>query len=194
MLHSNYHTYLFTYHFASIHLINLGLIRIMEKSRGVSMSQEVEIQQLKDKIAYYEQIIQTMSTPIIPSIVPKTIMIPIVGYMFPERFVNIESQTLMYIGENRDIENVVFDFTGVRLEDVESFDYNDLAVSISRLNSSLRLMGVRAIYVGFNPRFIREIVHASIHVEIETYKSFRAALNRLLSETNQTIASIYEVK
>ena len=158
------------------------------------MSQEVEIQQLKDKIAYYEQIIQTMSTPIIPSIVPKTIMIPIVGYMFPERFVNIETQTLMYIGENRDIENVVFDFTGVRLEDVESFDYNDLAISISRLNSSLRLMGVRAIYVGFNPRFIREIVYASIHVEIETYKSFRAALNRLLSETNQTIASIYEVK
>ncbi|KQL33400.1 MULTISPECIES: hypothetical protein [Bacillaceae] len=158
------------------------------------MSQEVEIQQLKDKIAYYEQIIQTMSTPIIPSIVPKTIMIPIVGYMFPERFVNIETQTLMYIGENRDIENVVFDFTGVRLEDVESFDYNDLAISISRLNSSLRLMGVRAIYVGFNPRFIREIVHASIHVEIETYKSFRVALNRLLSETNQTIASIYEVK
>ena len=158
------------------------------------MSQELEIQQLKDKIAYYEQIIQTMSTPIIASIVPKTIMIPIVGYMFPERFVNIETQTLMYIGENRDIENVVFDFTGVRLEDVESFDYNDLAVSISRLNSSLRLMGVRAIYVGFNPRFIREIVHASIQVEIETYKSFRAALNRLLSETNQTIASIYEVK
>ncbi|MEI4770548.1 STAS domain-containing protein [Psychrobacillus sp. FJAT-51614] len=158
------------------------------------MSQEVEIQQLKDKIAYYEQIIQTMSTPIIPSIVPKTIMIPIVGYMFPERFENIETQTLMYIGENRDIENVVFDFTGVRLEDVVSFDYNDLAISISRLNGSLRLMGVRSIYVGFNPKFIREIVHASIHVEIETYKSFRAALNRLLSETNQTIASIYEVK
>lgn len=154
------------------------------------MSQENEILELKEKIAYYERIIKTMSTPIIPSIVPKTIMIPIVGYMFKERFENIESQTLQYVGEHREVEKAVFDFSAVSLEDVEAFDFNDLALSISRLNSSLRLMGIRPIYVGFNPRFIREIVHANIHVELETYNSFKVALNRLLSEMNQTISSI----
>ncbi|TQR17350.1 STAS domain-containing protein [Psychrobacillus vulpis] len=153
------------------------------------MSLENEIQQLKEKIVYYERIIKTMSTPIIPSIVPKTIMIPIAGYMFRERFENIESQTLQYIGEHREIEKAVFDFSAVSLEDVEAFDYNELAISISRLNSSLRLMGVRPIYVGFNPRFIREIVHASIHVEIETYNSFRVALTHLLHEENKIITS-----
>ncbi|MFF2755497.1 STAS domain-containing protein [Psychrobacillus sp. NPDC058041] len=153
------------------------------------MSQENEILELKEKIVYYERIIKTMSTPIIPSIVSRTIMIPIVGYMFKERFENIESQTLQYVGEHRDVETAVFDFSAVSLEDVEAFDFNDLAISISRLNSSLRLMGIRPIYVGFNPRFIREIVQANIHVELETYNSFKVALNRLLSEMNQTISS-----
>ncbi|WP_391116717.1 STAS domain-containing protein [Psychrobacillus sp. L3] len=153
------------------------------------MSQENEILELKEKIAYYKRIIKKMSTPIIPSIVPKTIMIPIAGYMFKERFENIENQTLEYVGEHREVEKAVFDFSAVDLEDVETFDYNDLAISIGRLNSSLRLMGIRPIYVGFNPRFIREIVHARIHVDLETYNSFRVALNSLLSEMNQTISS-----
>lgn len=155
------------------------------------MSQEQEILELKEKITYYERIIKTISTPIIPSIVPRTILIPIAGYMFRERFENIQTKTLQYIGEHKEIEHAVFDFTGVNVEDVEdveAFDYNELAMSITSLNSSLRLMGIRPIYVGFNPRFIREIVHASIQVDIETYKSFREALNKLLVESNKSIS------
>lgn len=153
----------------------------------IYMSHEQEMIALKEKIAYYERIIKTISTPIIPSIVPKTILIPIAGYMFRERFENIQTKTLQYIGDHKEIEQAVFDFTGVNVEDVEAFDYNELAMSINNLNSSLRLMGIRPIYVGFNPRFIREIVHASIQVDIETYKSFREALNKILVESNQFI-------
>ena len=107
--------------------------------------------------------------------------------MFRERFDNIQTKTLEYIGEHKEIEQAVFDFSGVNVEDLEAFDYNELAISISSLNSSLRLMGIRPIYVGFNPQFIREIVHASIQVDIETYKSFREALKKLLAESNKSI-------
>ena len=154
------------------------------------MSQEKEILELKEQVARYEKIIMTMSTPIIPSIVPKTILIPLVGYMYKERFDNIETKTLSYIGEHKEVENVVFDFTGVTLEHIQTFDYNDLALSINRLNSSLKLMGIRPIYVGFNPSFIREIVYASLHVDIETYKDFRIALSKLLGEKNTTLHSV----
>lgn len=153
------------------------------------MSQEQEILELKEKLAYYEGIIKTMSTPIIPSIVPKTILIPIAGYMFRERFLNIETKTLTYIGEHKEIEHAVFDFTGVHVEDVEALDSNQLALSIISLNSSLRLMGIRPIYVGFNPRFIREIVDASIQVDIETYRSFPDALKKLLNESKGSLGS-----
>ena len=154
------------------------------------MTQELEIQRLKERITYYENIINNMSAPVIPSVVPDTIMIPIAGYMFKERFDMIQSKTLQYVGNHRDTENAIFDFTGVLVEDVASFDYNDLATEIYQINNSLKLMGIRPIYVGFNPRFVREIVHAGIQVEIETYVSFRSALQRLLKENNQSLHSL----
>ena len=154
------------------------------------MTQELDIQQLKEKIKYYENIINNMSAPVIPSVVPGTILIPIAGFMFKERFDMIQTKTLEYVGSHRDTERAIFDFTGVAVEDVATFDYNDLATVIYQLNSSLKLMGIRPIYVGFNPRFVREIVHAGIQVEIETYVSFRAALKRLIKESNQILHSL----
>lgn len=154
------------------------------------MSNELEMQALKDKVKYYENIINNMSAPIIASIVPKTIMIPIAGYMFKERFTIIQTKTLTYVGEHREIEQAVFDFTGVSVEDISSFDYDELGSELFQLNNSLKLMGIRSIYVGFNPRFVREIVHAGIQVELETYVNFRAALQRLLKEKNQSLHSL----
>jgi len=154
------------------------------------MSNELEMQALKDKVKYYENIINNMSAPIIASIVPKTIMIPIAGYMFKERFTIIQTKTLTYVGEHREIEQAVFDFTGVSVEDISSFDYDELGSELFQLNNSLKLMGIRSIYVGFNPRFVREIVHAGIQVELETYVNFRAALQRLLKEKKQSLHSL----
>lgn len=154
------------------------------------MQKELELQELKNKVTYYENIINQMSAPIIASIVPKTIMIPIAGYMFKERFKMIQQKTLKYVETHRDIEKAVFEFTGVTIEDVASFDYDELANELYQLNNSLKLMGIRSIYVGFNPRFVREIVHAGIHVELETFVNFRMALQRLLKENNQSLHTL----
>ena len=85
---------------------------------------------------------------------------------------------------------MIFDFTGVRMEDVESLDYKVLAIELTQLNSALKLMGLRPIYVGFNPRFVREIVYAGIQVELEVYTTFRAALKNLLTETERSLSSL----
>ena len=154
------------------------------------MSNESEIQALKDKVKYYENIINNMSAPIIASIVPKTIMIPIAGYMFKERFTIIQAKTLAYVGEHKEIDQAIFDFTGVSVEDIATFDYDELGSELFQLNNSLKLMGIRSIYVGFNPRFVREIVQAGIQVELETYVNFRSALQRILKEKNQSLQSL----
>lgn len=148
------------------------------------MTTEQEILELKEQLEYYKSIVYNMSSPIIPSIVPKTILVPVAGYIYRERFNNIETEVLAYIAEHREVENVVFDYTGVSTDDVSNFDFNELALAISNLNSSLKLMGIRPIYVGFNPKLIQEIVRAGVHVEIETYQSFRNALQGLLNEEN----------
>lgn len=154
------------------------------------MEQTKEIQELKELVAYYEKVIHNMSAPIIPSIVPNTILVPIAGFIFRDRFETIRSKVLEHADKHRETERVIFDFTGVRMEDVESFDYNELATELTQLNSALKLMGLRPIYVGFNPRFVREIVHAGIQVDLEVYTTFRAALKNLLTETERSISSI----
>lgn len=154
------------------------------------MEQTKEIQELKELIAHYEKVIHNMSAPIIPSIVPNTILVPIAGFIFRDRFETIRSKVLEYADKHRETERVIFDFTGVLMEDVESFDYNELAIELSQLNSALKLMGLRSIYVGFNPRFVREIVHAGIQVELEVYTTFRAALKNLLTETERSLSSL----
>ncbi|MBU0904779.1 MAG: STAS domain-containing protein [Firmicutes bacterium] len=154
------------------------------------MSQELEIQELKEQIKYYQGIIKNMASPIIPSVVPSTILVPIAGHMFKERFDSIRTNTLAYIGKHRDTEKAIFDFTGVTVEDIQAFDYTELTDELYQLNNSLKLMGVRPIYVGFNPRFVREIVQAGIQVELESHISFRAALQKLIKENNRSLNTL----
>ncbi|MEZ0480175.1 STAS domain-containing protein [Planococcus sp. SSTMD024] len=146
------------------------------------MDSQQEIKELQELVAYYQDVIYNMSAPIIPSIVPNTILVPIAGYIFRDRFETIRTKVLDYADSHRDTEQVVFDFTGVTMQDVQSFDFNELALELTQLNSALKLMGLRGIYVGFNPRFVREIVHAGIQVELEVYTTFRSALQTLLDE------------
>ncbi|WP_238323418.1 hypothetical protein [Planococcus antarcticus] len=73
-------------------------------------------------------------------------------------------------------------------DNLTEFDYNGLASELSPLNSALSLMGLRAIYVGFNPLFVREIVRAGIQVELEVYTTFKFALEHLLSENKKSLS------
>lgn len=154
------------------------------------MEAQQELKKLRELVEHYEKVIKNMSVPIIPSIVPRTILVPIAGFIYRDRFEAIRTKVLQYAAEHRETECVIFDFTGVNTEDVESFDYNELASELTQLNSAQKLMGLRPIYVGFNPRFVREIVHAGIQVELEVYTNFRAALKELISENDKTLSSI----
>lgn len=149
------------------------------------MDYEKEIQRLQGIIESYERLIAETSVPIIPSIVENTLLIPIVGQLVQERFHLIQTHILNYIGKHRSFNCAVFDFTAVNREEVAELDYQVLAIEIGQLNSSLKLMGVRPIYVGFNPQLVREIVTAGVHVDIETYVNFKTALSDLLKEGKQ---------
>lgn len=154
------------------------------------MNREKSIEELQDMVRYYEKLIKNMAAPIIPSIIPNIILIPITGIIFRDRFEAIRSNVLAYAEEHRGIECAIFDFTGVQLEDIEAFDYNELASELTQINSTLKLMGLRPIYVGFNPAFVKEIVHAGMQVDLEAYTNFRVALKQILSEKGKQSISL----
>ncbi|MBO0589387.1 STAS domain-containing protein [Sporosarcina sp. E16_8] len=153
------------------------------------MDYENEIRQLKAKIASYEKVLLDTAAPIIPSIVENTILVPIAGHTSQNRFNLIRTRVLDYVGDHRATICAVFDFTGLDLNDVEEFDFTILTSEIGQLNNTLKLMGVRPIFVGFNPRIVREVVHAGIHMEIETYVNFKTSLKTLLTENDKSLSS-----
>ncbi len=164
---------------------------ILEKTvRGVAMDNEKEIQRLKTKIAYYELVIHELSAPIIPSFIDYTILVPIVGPISEDRLESIRTRVLDYCADHRDMNCAVFDFTGVDIKDLEQLDCNTFALGISQLNATLKLMGIRPIYVGFNTHLVRVIVDAGIHVEIETYANFKAALTVLYNSNGRSLYSV----
>lgn len=154
-----------------------------------NLDYENEIRQLKAKIASYEKLLLQTAAPIIPSLIENTILIPISGYTNQDRFNFIRARVLEYVEVHRATVCAVFDFTGVDLNDVEEFDFTLLTNEIDQLNNTLKIMGVRPIFVGFNPRIVREIVHAGIHMEIESYVNFKTSLKTLLAENVKSLSS-----
>ncbi len=146
------------------------------------MNQLEELQQLKEKIAKYEEIIKEMSVPIIPSIIDNTILIPIVGYTDKERMERIRSKVLEYVGTRRDTECAVFDFSSIRLTDDDGLEM--LTLELQLMRSELQLMGIRPIMVGFTPPFVRQLVNSGIASEVESYSNFKTALQALMEEKN----------
>lgn len=141
-----------------------------------------EIEKYKERIAVLEQTIRKTSVPIISSIVDHTILVPIVGYTGSERFELIRTNVLEYLEKHRDVTCVVFDFTAADLHGKEQQDFNLLALEIQTLNTTLKLMDVRPISVGFNPSIVRQIIAAGVQMDFESYINFRMALKTLLKE------------
>ena len=153
------------------------------------MDYEREFHRLQKKITYYELVIHELSAPIIPSLIDDTVLVPISGPVSLGRLASIRTRVLDYFADHRDMNCAAFDFTGVASKDLTQLDFNDFTTEINQLNTALKLMGIRPIFVGFNPQLVREIVQANIHVEIETYVNFKTALTALFNANGQSLYS-----
>lgn len=143
------------------------------------MNKTDELDLLKAKIEKYEEIINETSVPIITSIIDHTILLPIVGYTDQERMERIRRKVLEYAGIHRDIESAVFDFSSIRLSEEGS---SMLTYELQLMQAELKLMGIRPMMVGFTPVFVREMMNAGIADEIESFATFKAALQVLMAE------------
>ncbi|PIC72590.1 STAS domain-containing protein [Sporosarcina sp. P17b] len=112
-----------------------------------------QIKELKEQIIAYERVIEDLSAPIIPSIVPETILVPLTGALSVGRFIHIQDKVVQRISSNN-IHTVVFDFTDIGSFSVEeNMGYELLSEKINELVSALQLMGTETVFVGFSPEF-----------------------------------------
>lgn len=151
------------------------------------------LKELEDKIQEYETIISEMSAPIIPSIVPQTILVPITGLIRAERFDKIRGKLLNFI-HNKDIETAIIDLTDISGERVEDICLEEIGRELHEMASSLSLMGVRTFFVGMNPELVKRMVLDGIKLEAQTFSTFQSALKHLMKENGLEFRKITEPK
>ncbi|WP_158023563.1 STAS domain-containing protein [Domibacillus antri] len=147
---------------------------------------QMEINELKKELAEYKQIVKDLSVPIIPSIVPETILVPITGKLSHERFEMIISKLLTSCYE-QEVETVIMDFTAISKNEI--VETGILGQSIDNLVSSLQLMGVDTFLVGFTPSFTHELSRTGLKVnkELNTFLTFRSAIQFLMKKKNMSL-------
>lgn len=147
------------------------------------------IEELNQKVEELEEQIQNMSIPIIPSILPNTILVPFVGDLYPERFNNASPQILTHVSEHvTDI--AILDFTAISLQQAVSLDI--LGEHINSLARSLNLMGTEVVIVGLGPQLTRALVTSGMDIiqNINCFLDFKTALQYLMKQKGLKFASM----
>ncbi|RFU68117.1 STAS domain-containing protein [Peribacillus saganii] len=140
-----------------------------------------KIKELTQQVNELETLVQNVSVPIIPSIIPDTILIPVSGEVSVSRFDLVIPKILNYVN-NVNIDSVILDFSAITLKEVENLVI--LVRYIESLTSSLKLMGIQVLIVGFTPLFAQELVRSELPFvkELNAFSSFKTALQFLMKE------------
>ncbi|OCA83383.1 hypothetical protein A8F94_19075 [Bacillus sp. FJAT-27225] len=138
-------------------------------------------EQMKKRIAELEHLVRNVSVPIIPSIIPGVILIPIAGEASPALFDLIAPKILSH-ATDEEIDTAVLDFTAISVKELG--DLNILGHYLMNLVASLNLIGVQVLVVGITPQFAQELVFSGLSFikELKTFSTFKAALQHVMKE------------
>ncbi|MET3575692.1 STAS domain-containing protein [Bhargavaea ullalensis] len=147
------------------------------------------IARLNDQVSSLEKQIEEAHIPIIPSILPNTILIPFAGELSPDRLDRAVTKILNHAAQSR-TDSAIVDFTALSLNMVD--DLTVLGSFIENLTASLGLMGIRVIVVGISPQFARELVNSGLPIiqHLKAFATFKTALEHLMKIKGLALISV----
>ncbi|MBS2970220.1 STAS domain-containing protein [Metabacillus sp. KIGAM252] len=150
-----------------------------------------EIKALNQKVTDCEQLIKDLSAPIIPSIIPETVLIPFTGRLDADRFELMITKITEYIF-SANVNTAVIDFTAISKKEIGEISV--FGRYIENLTSTLKLMGVQVLFVGFTPAITQILTESrqAFVKELNTFSSFRTALQYLMKEKGMVFQKINE--
>ncbi|MTH54798.1 hypothetical protein GKZ89_15445 [Bacillus mangrovi] len=148
-----------------------------------------ENRNLKEKLAECEQLIKDLSAPIIPSIIPETILVPITGMLDPGRFEVITAKLTDYAHSNS-VSTAVVDFTAISEKEIGEVDV--FGRYIENVTATLNIMGVQVLYVGFRPSISRMLIMSGSDFvkNVKAFSTFRAALQYLMNQSGMSFTAM----
>ncbi|WP_059172576.1 STAS domain-containing protein [Bacillus sp. FJAT-27445] len=153
---------------------------MVENKNEIDLLRE-ENKVLAERVIELKKLIRSVSIPIIPSVIPGVVLIPISGEVSATRFDLIIPELLEHAGKE-EIDTVILDFTAINLNGLD--DLNILGHYLITISSSLRLVGSQVIVVGINPQFAQELAKSQFQFikELNTFSTFKSALQFLMKE------------
>ncbi|OIU71540.1 STAS domain-containing protein [Rossellomorea aquimaris] len=150
---------------------------------------KAEIARLKKQLDDSQELIRDISAPIIPSIVPETILVPITGRLSPERFEMIITR-ILNVSYQEDINTIIIDFSAITEKEICELDV--FGTYIENMARAISLMGIEVIFVGFNPSLTQIMVNSGVQqiLEVKSFLSFRTALQYLMKQRGIVFQSI----
>ncbi|MRX72737.1 hypothetical protein GJU40_11310 [Bacillus lacus] len=147
------------------------------------------ITELEERIRELETIIEHSSVPIIPSIIPNTVLIPLTGELSPSRFEQIIPRILEG-GKIKDVDSAVIDLSAITTKEIENL--NIAGHYFRNLIVSLNLLGIQVFFVGFTPALAKELVQTGLPLanELTAFSSFKAALTFLMKKKGLAFSTI----
>ncbi|MEL3971867.1 STAS domain-containing protein [Rossellomorea oryzaecorticis] len=148
-----------------------------------------EISQLKKQLEESEELIRDISAPIIPSIVPETILVPITGRLSPERFEMIITR-ILNVSYQEDINTIIIDFSAISEREICEMDV--FGTYVDNLAKAISLMGIEVLFVGFTPSLTQIIVNSGVQqiLEVKSFLTFKTALQYLMNQRGLIFQSI----
>lgn len=152
-----------------------------------------EVKELKQQLKEYEELINEISVPVIPSIVPETILVPVTGKLSPERLELIFTKIIEIssrLSYTEDLNTVIVDFTAISKKELGEID--TLGMHIENFQKALQLMGIEVLFVGFTPPVTQELIQSGMTIvnELNTFLSFRTALRYLMKKKGLTFQEV----
>jgi anti-anti-sigma regulatory factor len=150
-----------------------------------------EIAQLKKQLEESEELIRDISAPIIPSIIPETILVPITGRLSSERFEMIITR-ILNVSYQEDINTIIIDFSAISEKDICEMDV--FGTYVDNLAKAISLMGIEVLFVGFTPSLTQIIVNSGVQqiLEVKSFLTFKTALQYLMNQRGLVFQSIKE--
>lgn len=140
-----------------------------------------QISDLTDRVTELESITHKISVPMIPSIIPDTLLVPLTFGISVAHFDQVIQSILNYVN-NTEVDSIVLDFSGFILKNCDDLEL--LGENIGSLISSLKLMGIRVLVVGLTPAFVKDLVSCQLPFtnSLNTFSTFKSALEYLMKK------------
>jgi len=159
------------------------LINIDGSNKGYILTWK-DVTEFEETLEENRKQIQVLDMPVIPLSVDSAVLVPIMGKLTEERLTLMEEKVLAHCAEGHN-EFVIFDFTGVSDElDAAS------AFRLQQVINALKLMGVKAIYVGIRPEMARSIVRDGLKLDVPTFNSFVHGIRYVWKETGYNLVKL----